>query len=400
MTENKKKNKYNFIPMILILITGTMLGVVAISSAEVDQLCATNNSLLYRNETVWACMNYTQPSAGGGSSNDTLQNVTDRGATTTNQVIFNVSGDYVKTAGGGSNAVLEANDADGDWVKLGTSYAMEAYGANTGALSFTSAGGDSFCFSCGIAMSYVNSYYPNSYVYVGSYGDGWYSSNENGQEVYLTDGWSGYALTTYGDISISGDVYATSFIESSNVTTNKDILETFVLGEELLNPDGSINHEPIEECYIIRNETKRDYSRPVEVSDENGFTKTTFPYFITIEKEGWDMSCRNARFEQAFARLNQALQLSDLNNNTMIDATIISAEEYYTESKVPEPNINYMEYFDINELDDKSTHYSVELISSQERLNMEKRIVYLEGAIAQLSVELCAESNDKYTWCQ
>lgn len=77
----------------------------------------------------------------------------------------------------------------------------------------------------------------------------------------------------------------------------------------------------------------------------------------------------------------------------------VYAENYYTMSKVPISSKNYVESFDIDTLKNKQTHYSVENYKGTKVLNMETRIVELEGAIAQLSTELCSVSK-KYTWCK
>lgn len=86
-------------------------------------------------------------------------------------------------------------------------------------------------------------------------------------------------------------------------------------------------------------------------------------------------------------------------NLTDID-TALMVEEIYTQSKVPQPNVNYMAKFAIDKVSVKNKHPAYTIIGTNELLNMEERIVNLEGAVAQLSVELCAESNNKYIWCE
>jgi hypothetical protein len=162
----------------------------------------------------------------------------------------------------------------------------------------------------------------------------------------------------------SGAISVTDLIYHSDVNTQDDVLNTFVDGKELLNSDGSINHKADPRCYIQTSKVNK-----------NG---------ETIIEDGWDASCEFARLKQAASRLNDALALKDLENKTMIDAEIISAETIYTESKTPKNDKTYLTEFN-SAIFDKETHPSFEIIEGQGRLNFEDRMVRTEGALEEQS---------------
>jgi hypothetical protein len=117
------------------------------------------------------------------------------------------------------------------------------------------------------------------------------------------------------------------------------------------------------------------------------------------EVGGVNIDCKQVMLTKYNNYISSFLNPTETAEGLMIDTDIISAESIYTESKVPIPDYNYVEKFDIDNISKKQQHYAVETFAGQERLNMEDRIVYLEGAIAQLSTELCSVSNNKYSWC-
>lgn len=193
--------------------------------------------------------------------------------------------------------------------------------------------------------------------------------------------------TTYSTISIwaEGNVSAGGYLTRTTVNDESEVLESINPGEELLNPDGSINHEAFGECYVAV-----DKEVVVGVDDETGL-----PIFDVVTEDSVDLSCETAKYRQALAELNQAMNVS----NGEIDTDTVLVEQIFTKSKVPEPDFNYVDVFKIDEIDKKTTHYAVTTKKSQQVLDMEERIVHLEGAIAQLNIELCSVSNNKYTWC-
>ena len=255
-------------------------------------------------------------------------------------------------------------------------------------------------------------------------GSGTYTSisvpNGGGEVANIKVSYNGYLGINTDDISpdyplvvgnqkdgiglyVEYDVSADDFIDRSDVSTDKNILETFKDGSELLNPDGSINHKALGQCY--RSWEVPDQSRPVPVyetvptQDENGNWYTveqvkeiTFPYMKTVE--GWSTSCEKAVTRQALAQINNAITIND----KIVDTDTILTSNIYTKSKVPIPAFNYVELFDIDTIDKKTTHFAYEVINGTEVLNMEERIVALEGAVSQLATELCLYES-KYTWC-
>jgi hypothetical protein len=84
------------------------------------------------------------------------------------------------------------------------------------------------------------------------------------------------------------------------------------------------------------------------------------------------------------------------------------AENIYTQSKTPklDGTVNYLTNFkDKTKLDNKLTHYAKKTLvfptqnKTEQVLNMEDRIVELEGFANQLMTELCLKNKNAYTWC-
>jgi len=89
--------------------------------------------------------------------------------------------------------------------------------------------------------------------------------------------------------------------------------------------------------------------------------------------------------------------LADLNNNVDLSENLtdfdtgIMAEEIYTQSRTISPNEDYLEKFTRENLEDKETHKNyVSNIkgTGKDGLDMEARIVELEGAILELKAEI------------
>lgn len=146
--------------------------------------------------------------------------------------------------------------------------------------------------------------------------------------------------------------------------------------------------------------------------DEN-----SYPYTTVIEQI--DGGCLYAKQNQALALLNNNVDLYD--GLTDFDSGVM-AEAIYTESKTPVTGVDYLSKF-TNSIFDKSTHKNKESKDlfltdgaksrTVELLNLEDRIVDLEGAILQLKnqeatqnetitllkSELCKKDNS-YKWCK
>jgi len=100
------------------------------------------------------------------------------------------------------------------------------------------------------------------------------------------------------------------------------------------------------------------------------------------------VSCTLANIRGSLADLNNNVDLSE--NLTDFD-TGIMAEEIYTQSRTISPNEDYLEKFTRENLEDKETHKNyVSNIkgTGKDGLDMEARIVELEGAILELKAEI------------
>jgi len=148
------------------------------------------------------------------------------------------------------------------------------------------------------------------------------------------------------------------------------------------------------------------YSAPTQVCgmetflipDETSIER--YPELVLVTREVCHDTVSESENDNFISDLRGAITLRTTEDSkVLIDTDMVSAEEYYTESKVPIPNFNYVEMFDIDTISKKSTHYAVESVEGMERLKMEERIASLEGAVAQLSAELCVVNKNKYSWC-
>lgn len=254
--------------------------------------------------------------------------------------------------------------------------------------------------------------------YPANFQQGTYSWNSDGQarfykgieklNVNVTSSSYGvYVNTKYGASNISiysaGSISAEDFIDRSEVSTDNNVLETFVDGEYLLNTDGTINHEALGSCYRVWEE--EDKTRPVieyvekELSLNNEIIiyydeVVTYPYNKTVE--GWSTSCEKANTRQALAMLNKNINLYD--NLTDFD-TGIMAENIYTQSKVMDLNTEYAtKFINASILDSKSNHKNKEVLNLNNKpievLQLEDRVVDLEGAISDIMN--CMATHKKY----
>jgi len=246
-------------------------------------------------------------------------------------------------------------------------------------------------------------------------------------------------LTIYNNTGL-GTIRYGSAVTSTTINTDEDVLETYKLGDELYYPNGNVNHQAFGECYeqipyadktkplitVVKNtivvpefiftieninKTKYPNWELLETENRSGIIFNTIKYDkeeITfpekIYEDGVDLTCQEAKNTQALALINRNIDLYP--NLTDFD-TGIMAENIYTQSKVPQPNINYMKrFFDRASLWTKATHYAYTILTNEDIpedkrgvLSVEDRIVEIEGALSQMAVETCAESNNKYTWC-
>lgn len=77
--------------------------------------------------------------------------------------------------------------------------------------------------------------------------------------------------------------------------------------------------------------------------------------------------------------------------NGEIRAERVVAEVYLTASRLPDPNVDYLSYFYMVDLQQKTTHYAK---IDEDKLNLEQRVEALEGAMSQVLRELCLVDSD------
>jgi hypothetical protein len=87
--------------------------------------------------------------------------------------------------------------------------------------------------------------------------------------------------------------------------------------------------------------------------------------------------------------VNSFVNPKETANGLMIDADIVSAKGIYTKSKTPDFSNNYIDYFYMDNVDTKNTHFAN---INENYLDMEERVVALEGFATQLLQELCLEN--------
>ena len=241
-----------------------------------------------------------------------------------------------------------------------------------------------------------------------------------------------YNLTTGGlHYFDGGNISVTGINYHSEVDNSTDALEWFKDGNDLILPNGEINHTAFGECYV--NETHTDKSRPIitletmwelklisndenesipmifrsdrnetEEKDEliNKLKKHNIPYTLTesqfnktiypykIYKDAINGECLYAKQNQALGLLNNNINLHE---NLTDFNTGIMAENIYTQSKVIDDKKDYWNEFTKEKIGTKETHKNYELLTSsnikeEDRgvLNVEDRIVDLEGVILEI----------------
>ena len=233
----------------------------------------------------------------------------------------------------------------------------------------------------------------------------------------VTDG--GLHIFTGGNISVDGLIY-NSIIDNSNA------LEWFEDGSDFIYPNGTINHEYFKECKVSQPILDTENYIEVEVCVEPDLTHWTplrdivtkinettgEEYNVTrrinkkpktkchlekiynqvIYKDGYSAECVDAKQTQALAQQNEVMDIvsSEEFGNIINFKEGIMSKTILTLSKVPENNVSYIDKLkDRDKLENKSEHYAYEIIEGYETLNMEERIVALEGAVNEIFTLLC-----------
>jgi len=76
--------------------------------------------------------------------------------------------------------------------------------------------------------------------------------------------------------------------------------------------------------------------------------------------------------------------ITEVEDNVLRVKTSVMAENFYTESKVVDKEKDYSKDFDKEKLSDKATHPQRKIVNGKEVLDLEARLVALEGAVAEL----------------
>jgi len=161
---------------------------------------------------------------------------------------------------------------------------------------------------------------------------------------------------------------------------------------------GDSENRPIVEEHIEKSCFEFNGSIVEETCEDILVKTTSYPY--TIMQDEVDLVCLMAQEMQISALINQNIDLydglTDFNEGIM-------AENIFTQSKTIKDGINYIDKIkDKNKLKVKENHYSyVENImgSGYDGLDLEDRIVVLEGAVNALTTELCDKKKNAYSWC-
>jgi hypothetical protein len=214
-----------------------------------------------------------------------------------------------------------------------------------------------------------------------------------------------------GVVYVNGEVTADAYNEYTFTTntTDKEAYDLVQYATANFYVNGIKDYKVWGECYNPL--TITDMDRPeytiryaTVFNTETGLNETELIeeayYPHTKIQDSVSITCKQAMIAKANQYLNSFINPIELENgDKMIDGDIASFEKIYTESEVPIPSFNYVEVYDIDDISIKEDHYAVEINNSgQDRLDLEKRIYYLEGAMAQLSAEICLYNNN-YSWC-
>ena len=134
-----------------------------------------------------------------------------------------------------------------------------------------------------------------------------------------------------------------------------------------------------------------DYDRPVskKIEEYDGTTDETYERVITTYPHiiqtgyGCDATKEKAEIRGALGQLNSAFDVIKTSEGVILDADILSAETIYTESKTAKNTETYLDKFN-TEIFTKETHPAYENdVAGKPRLNLEDRIVNVEGALEE-----------------
>ena len=223
--------------------------------------------------------------------------------------------------------------------------------------------------------------------------------------------------TFYNSTGLGTIRYGTA-LTSTTVETSEDALEDFVLGGDIVDDNGDVNHTMFGECYSVVEDT--DYDNCWEVLDYVEYCTivetTELCQAVPTDKDvlNWtirehyrqdcgtklvdvvDLTCLDAKQTQALALINRNFNLYE--NVTDID-TDLMVENLLWQSKPIVPNFDYVSIFsDYVPFLDKHTDpaYEEKIIGGIvfELRNAEEEIVNMKGYILQN--EFCRKNNKKY----
>lgn len=246
--------------------------------------------------------------------------------------------------------------------------------------------------------------------------------------VFITNESGGRALAWF-----SNNISATGYLTRTEVF-NQDALGEIKLANTMLNPDGSINHTSFGSCATSYPVT--DYSRPIEenynilVRDINGTeynltqTRTLYPY--TKIEEGASLTCLQARDSQALAQYHQAIDVQELENQSIPIAVTpngLITEDLWMMSKAKNFNnktakdllkgitsnhlkangdVNYTSYGNAYTTIKKKTTDSktgVVTITTKDAVNLITRMDMQDAVISKMATEMCDKNKNAYSWC-
>ena len=102
--------------------------------------------------------------------------------------------------------------------------------------------------------------------------------------------------------------------------------------------------------------------------------------------------------------LNGMKSINEMNQNITftgngIDTNVSIADQYLTKSKVVTIGSDYFKNLgDLSKISNKNTNYSTVTVGTKKYLDLEQRVVELEGFAHYLMVELCNKSSS-YSFC-
>jgi len=207
---------------------------------------------------------------------------------------------------------------------------------------------------------------------------------------------SGWGVIEYGDA-----------IEHTHNQTTSNPLETFINANDYEECEVYTTHINKSDCIDVYDYSKyclnEEMKQELEMADLCFNSLEQVPqeylsYFVEVEQykeacstyevKGHSVGCTNANIRGALEDLNRNIDLYD---NVTDFNTDIMAEEIYTQSKTIDSNEDYLDKFTLSQLDTKESHKNYKRNIGKtglDGLNMEDRIVDLEGVILALKEEI------------